>query len=69
MTPKKGWKIKSVNAVAFTKNDNTKKISVKKTQIKNGKAISFPKKYKELNLDVEMTNGKDTITYTVFFNR
>ena len=69
MTPKKGWKIMSVNAVAFTKNDNTKKISVKKTQIKNGKAISFPKKYKELNLDVEMTNGKDTITYTVFFNR
>lgn len=69
MALKKGWKIKNVEAYAYTKNYTEKKISATKKAISKGSAISFPKKYKELHVTVNMSKGKDVVSYTFYFYR
>ena len=69
MALKKGWKIKNVEAYAYTKNYTEKKISATKKAISKGSAISFPKKYRELHVTVNMSKGKDVVSYTFYFYR
>lgn len=60
-----GWKIQSVDAYAY-KTSSGKKIKVTKSMLKSGKAFSFPKKYKYMNVGINFVNeAGDMIYYSV----
>jgi putative transposon-encoded protein len=67
MALKSGWKIKSVESWKYKKSGNATNIKVTKKMVQNGSKISFPKKYKGLEVYVTMAKGSDTITYSVSF--
>lgn len=69
MALKKGWKITKVEATYFTKKGTPKDFKVSKSAIKKGKAIKFGKKYKEMNIYVQMKKGSNTIWYSFWFFR
>lgn len=69
MALKKGWKITKVEATYFTKKGTPKDFKVSKSAIKKGKAIKFGKKYKEMNIYVQMKKGSNTIWYGFWFFR
>ncbi len=63
---KKGWKVSAVYVHAYSsKKDKTKDIKVKKSAVKKGSAIKFPKGYDYLNINIEMKKGNSYITYYV----
>lgn len=69
MALNKGWKITYVSADAYTKKGTNKELKVNKKMITKGKAIKFPKKYKELYIHVGMEKGDDYIDYSFSFVR
>ena len=69
MALKKGWKITNIYADRSTNGDKYTQFKVKKSALKNGKAIKFGKKYKYMWINVTMKKGNDIIQYTFDFYR
>ena len=69
MALKDGWKIDSIYADRSKTGKTFKEFKVNKSALKNGTAIKFPKKYKYLWINVQLTNGKDYIHYSFDFYR
>lgn len=65
---KKGWKITSLNGV-YTDYERDKSFKVTKKMITGKKKISFPKKWKECSIKINMKNGDKTISYYIFVER
>lgn len=64
LVPADGWKIKRVNGdITYIKDNDykTKRIKSPKSKITKGTTISFPKKYRDLHIHVEMVrqDGKE----------
>ena len=67
---KKGWKIRSVNGNLWNAGGNGSKVIKKaKSHVKNGDAIKFPKKYRDFELMIGMTDGEDSIMYHIRISR
>lgn len=64
-----GWKITTAYGFYYTKNYDMKEIKGVKKSLTGGKAISFPKKYKMIQITFTMSKGNDNIDYTVLLNR
>ena len=63
---KDGWSKVTVYGVYVKKNgDNVQLTKKQLNRIKNGKSISFPKKYKELFVEFHSEKGEDYIDYSV----
>ena len=69
MALKKGWKITNIYADRSTNGDKYTQFKVKKSALKNGKAMKFGKKYKYMWINVTMKKGNDIIQYTFDFYR
>lgn len=64
---KKGWKIDSIYAYAYTKSGAEKKMKITKKMLKNGTAFSLAKKYRDLYIDIGMIKGDDYSNYISYF--
>ena len=70
MSLKKGWKIVGVYADrAKVSGEDYKTFTVTKSALKKGKAIKFPKDYKEMYITVTLKKGSDYFNYNFYFYR
>ena len=67
---KEGWEIYNVNAVLVNSDTDLRdEVKDAKDLVKKGKEISFPKKYKNLNVNIYMSKDDKYISYFVNFHR
>jgi hypothetical protein len=65
----KGWKISDAYGFMY-KGSKSGQMAVTVAKIKNGKSISFPKKYKNANINIIMENAKgESIRYVIYLYR
>ena len=70
MSLKKGWKVSSVSGYAFnSKSGKNKDIKIKKSVIKKGTGIKFPKGCDNLIIDITMQNGNKEIPYQIYVSK
>ena len=69
MALKNGWKIGSIEAYKYKKDDTRKKMKVTKTMLSKGSVISFEKKYQSCYVTVYMYKGSDEISYSISLYR
>lgn len=65
---KKGWKVVDAWGSVWN-NNNSLEIKKAKSKLKNGTAISWPKKYTEFELMITMSDGTDYIDYHIRLSR
>ena len=63
---RKGWKIAKVEGAYYdSKDDRYRNIKNVKKLVKAGKSIRFPKKYRYMDIKIEMKKGTEAISYQI----
>ena len=65
----KGWKIRKIEARRYDRDWEESKVKVTKKMISKGSSISFPKKYKSMEISVFLYKGKSKIQYDISIER